>query len=106
MIHMNLFTDRNRPTDLKQIYGYQRKKDKWGRDKLRVWDWHANTTIYKIDNRQGPTRDTGNTTQYSIVTNAGKETEEKGQVYTYSWIILLHTWNQRDVENQLHLNVK
>ena len=28
---------------------------KWGRDKLGDWDWHIHTTIYKIDNQQGPT---------------------------------------------------
>ena len=26
-----------------------------GRDKLGVWDYHRHTTIYKIDNQQGPT---------------------------------------------------
>ena len=37
----------------KQIYGYQRGKVE-GRDKLEVWDWHVYTTVYKIDNQQGP----------------------------------------------------
>lgn len=23
--------------------------------KLEVWDWHTHTTIYKLDNQQGPT---------------------------------------------------
>ena len=46
---------RNRPTDFETNLWLPKKKDKWGRDKLRVWDWHTNTTIYKIDNRQGPT---------------------------------------------------
>ena len=27
----------------------------WGRDRLGVWDWHVHTTIFKIDNQQGPT---------------------------------------------------
>ena len=26
-----------------------------GRDRLGVWDWHVHTTIFKIDNPQGPT---------------------------------------------------
>ena len=26
-----------------------------GRDKLGVWDKHIHTTVYKIDNQQGPT---------------------------------------------------
>ena len=38
----------------KQIHGYQRGKG-WGRDKLGDWDKHVHTTIYKIDNQQGPT---------------------------------------------------
>ena len=29
--------------------------ESWGRDKLGVWDLHIQTTIYKIDNQQGPT---------------------------------------------------
>ena len=27
----------------------------WGRDSLGVWDGHVHTTIFKIDNQQGPT---------------------------------------------------
>ena len=27
----------------------------WERDKLGAWDEHTHTTIYKIDNQQGPT---------------------------------------------------
>ena len=27
----------------------------WGRDKLEAWNKHIHTTIYKIDNQQGPT---------------------------------------------------
>ena len=30
-------------------------KGKGGRGKLGVWDWHIHTTMYKIDNQQGPT---------------------------------------------------
>ena len=38
----------------KQAYAYQ-KGEGWGEDKLGVWDQHIHTTIYKIDNQQGPT---------------------------------------------------
>ena len=31
------------------------KGERWGREKLGVWDQHIYTTIYKIDNQQGPT---------------------------------------------------
>ena len=26
-----------------------------GRDKVEVWDWHAHTGMFRIDNQQGPT---------------------------------------------------
>ena len=52
---MNLFTKQKQPHRLrKQIYGYQSGKVR-GRDKLGVWDQQIHTTIYKIDNQQGPT---------------------------------------------------
>ena len=42
-------------TDLEnQVYGYQREGVK-GRDRLGVWDWHVHSTIFKINNKQGPT---------------------------------------------------
>ena len=28
---------------------------RWGRDKLGLWDWQIQTTIYKTDKQQGPT---------------------------------------------------
>ena len=37
-----------------QIYVRQRGKAGW-MDKLGVWDLQIQTTIYKIDNQQGPT---------------------------------------------------
>ena len=52
---MNLFTKQKQTHRLyKQMYGYQRG-NVGGRDKLGVWDYHIHTTIYKIDNQQGPT---------------------------------------------------
>ena len=39
---------------IKQTYGYQRGKVA-GRDNLGVWDYHISSTIYIIDNQQGPT---------------------------------------------------
>ena len=44
-------------TDLqisKQTYSYQRG-NLGGRDKSGAWDEHTHTTMYKIDNQQGPT---------------------------------------------------
>jgi len=51
MIHMNGFT--------KQIHRFRKqtydtKGERWGKDKLGIWDEHIQTTICKIDNKQGP----------------------------------------------------
>ena len=52
---MNLFTKQKQTYRYwKQIYGYQRE-NVGGRDKSGAWDEHTHTTIYKIDNKQGPT---------------------------------------------------
>ena len=52
---MNLFTKRKQTYRYqKQTYGYQRGKA-GGRDKSGVWDCHPPPTVYKIDNKQGPT---------------------------------------------------
>ena len=58
MIQMNLFTKQKQTYRYrKQTYGYQRGSvgAGWRRDKSGVWDEHTQTTIYKIDNQQGPT---------------------------------------------------
>ena len=55
MIQMNLFPKQKETHRLqKQTYGYQRGKV-GRRDKLGVWDSHIHSTIYEIDNQQGPT---------------------------------------------------
>ena len=46
--------------------------------------------LYKIDHQQGPV---GNSTQYSIITYKGKESE-KEYICISNWITLLYTWNQ------------
>ena len=52
---MNLFTKQKQTHRLRrQTYDYQRGKV-GGRDKLGVWDQQIHTTVYKIDNQQGPT---------------------------------------------------
>jgi len=55
MIQMNLFTKQKQTHRLREwIYGYQ---ERWvgRRDRLRVWDWHVTTAIFKIDSKQGST---------------------------------------------------
>ena len=50
---MNLFTKQKQThRHRKQTYDYRRGKG--DRDKLGVWDQQIQTTIYKIDKRQGP----------------------------------------------------
>ena len=51
---MNLLSKQKQTHRLKnQTDGYQRGKVR-GRIKLGGWDEHIYTTIYKIDNQQGP----------------------------------------------------
>ena len=47
-----------------------------GRDKLGVWDYHIHSTIYKIINKD-LLYSTGNSTQYSVITYMGKESEKE-----------------------------
>ena len=80
---MNLFMKEKQTHRLrKQTYGYQKGKV-GGRDQLGGWDQHIHTTIYEIDNQQGPIYSTGNSTQYSVITYMGKESEKNGQMYMY-----------------------
>ena len=43
---------------------------------MGVWDWHVHTAIFKIDNRQGPTVQHRESTQYFVITYKGKESEK------------------------------
>ena len=49
----NLFTNRNRFTDVKEKNKFKRLPDGKGRgkDKFGDWDWNIHTTIYEIDNK-------------------------------------------------------
>ena len=53
MIQMNLSTNRDRLRDLEHILMVT-KREKWGRNKLGLWDEQSHTTTYKIDKQQGP----------------------------------------------------
>ena len=39
----------------KRVWQFFKKLNLVGRGKLGVWDEHMQTTIYKINNQQGPT---------------------------------------------------
>ena len=51
------------------------KGGKGRREKLGVWDKHIHTTIYKINNQQGPLYGTENYTQHIVIIYKGKESE-------------------------------
>ena len=52
---MNLFTKQNRFTDIENKFMVIKGKRGW-KDKLGVWDQQIQTTIYKTDKQQGPTK--------------------------------------------------
>ena len=64
--------NKNRPTDRKQIYGYQMEGA--GRDKLGVWDSQILTTIIKQISNEDLLYCTGNYTQYLVITYNGIKT--------------------------------
>ena len=39
-----------------------------GRDRARVWGWHAHTAVFKRDNQQGLLHSPGKPAQYSVIT--------------------------------------
>ena len=51
----------------------------WGRGNgLVVWDWYMYTEVYGMTGQQGPAiYSTGNSTQYSVITYMGKESERE-----------------------------
>ena len=61
------------------------KGERGRRDKLGVWDSNIHTTIYKIDNQQGPLYSPGNYIQYLVITYNGKESKKE---YIYMYIYM------------------
>ena len=45
-----------------------------------------------------------NSSQYSVMTYAGKESKKGCYVYMQSWFTLHYTWNQHSIVNQLYSN--
>ena len=58
-------------------------------DKLGDLDWHVHSTIYKIDNQQGPTEGQKDSTEYFLITYQGKESDMCVYIYIYVYI---HTY--------------
>ena len=73
-----------------------------GKDKLRNWEWHIQTTIHKITNKD-LLYSTGNSTQCSVMTYVRKESKE-WYVFMYNWAILLYSRNWHNIVNQLMAN--
>ena len=55
-----------------------------GRDKVGIWDWRMQATVYKIDNNKVLLYSTGNYIQYLVVNNNGKESEKNIDLNVYS----------------------
>ena len=75
---MKNLQSKNRLIDIENVLWLPKGKG-WGRNKLGVRDWHVHTTIYKIINRD-ILYSTVNSTQYSVVTYMGKESEQKRDI--------------------------
>ena len=52
------------------------KGERWGEDKLGIWEEHIHTTIHKINNKD-LLYSTENYTQYFVITYMGKESEKE-----------------------------
>ena len=59
------------------------KGERWGRDRLAVWNGQIRTTTYKIDNNKNLLHSSGNYIQY-LVTNYN--VKESGKEYVYSCV--------------------
>ena len=54
-----------------------------GRDSRGVWDGHAHTAMFNMDNQQGPTVSTGNSAQCHV-------TAWMGGQFGGEWIMYMH----------------
>ena len=73
---------RNSLTDFKNklmVTEGQRSRE---RDKPAFGGLHIHSTIHKTDSQLGPTVSTGNSTQYSVITYLGNDSE-KEWIYIY-----------------------
>ena len=55
----------------------------WEREALGVWDWHVHTGMVWLLGQQDLLSSTGNSTQCSVITYMGKESEKE-------WICVLY----------------
>ena len=81
-VHTCKYIARGRFHAVHKIVWHQRSNVGGGRDKLGDWDKHTHYTIYKIDNQKGDNQkdllySTGNSSQYSVITYTGKESENE-----------------------------
>jgi len=52
-----------------------------GMNEAGGWDEHTHATTCKRENQQGPTGNTGNFTQYSVITYMRKDSEKNEYMY-------------------------
>ena len=71
-------------TDIKNKLMITKGENMGGRDKSRAWDEHTHATTCKRENQQGPTGNTGNFTQYSVITCMRKDSEKNEYMYMYN----------------------
>ena len=71
MIHMNLGTRQTSKTKFWLPRGEVREEG------LGVWDWHVHTTTHGTDGQQTPAAQMGNSTQCSVITCTGEESDPK-----------------------------
>ena len=64
------------------MYGPQRGKDGGERDKSGGWNWQIHTTMYTIDNQQGPVYSVRNYSPYFKIIYNGKDSK-KEYIYTH-----------------------
>ena len=76
MVQMNLLTKQNRVTDVENKLMLQGRKLRGGINWEMGTDIHTTLYIKQITNKDIP-RNTGNTTQYSIMVYRGKESKKR-----------------------------
>ena len=85
---MNMFPNRHTNFENK-LTVIEREMDAARGNELGAWDEHTPPTVYRTDNQQGLLYSTGNCTQYSVMTNAGNESEKLESLHMCNWITML-----------------
>ena len=68
--------------------------------------WHVHSAIFKKDNQQGPTAQTGSSFQCYVEAWMGGQFRGEWYMYMYGWVTLLSIWNYLNVVDQPYSNIK